>query len=371
MRIFCKGQIYRLMAICVAAITAGGCGAPHFPPGNATLDYAYVIANSDRSWRRYDVVKINTKSLEIEQRIPTQYDYDDLTVDQAGDVLLCLSRQEMELLGKRVDILKFGKRRISSLIKTVEYGPSLAFRYRDYYFVLVGGNRSGELDLEKHALNGKLIQLLRLNDNAAMMADAVDLEKGVFYGGGTEFSRFGPNNAAGYFSSIYPIKLDTFLPQNPIPVSDKFGVVTSVFWDDRRLLVFPNAQTIAMDEPSTLNQTILSYTKEKGVTEVNPELPSPIMDIEVDPMLHKLINFNQGRIDFINLKTNTTNTLHTNLSSRFIEYVGNNKLILSHQGTNENLPHNGSKLVIIDTKTEKIVKEIPGNFGPISRNFNF
>ncbi|HAR63614.1 MAG TPA: hypothetical protein DF296_08495 [Candidatus Margulisbacteria bacterium] len=338
-----------------------------------TDNNAYVIkANTRNGNLKYVVSQIDVSSNNIQDTIEVDKAYQFLYKTIDGDVLLVDGKIDM-MLGKEIKKYIVAEKKIIPFIKTKQYYPTTVSYYNGLFYVLLGAHDSGPLWIEVFDINGKFVKEVKL-DNASMClygSTYLDKKAGKLWLIAQDFKK--NTNGVPY---IIIFDLKTFIFNCIVPPFDKeFHAVNSIAVNEKAKSIYLAPCVRLKDNKYIVNNYVYEYSF-PSMNYINKidvgNQPIDLIFVEKDNKLYVNDGINITVIDKIANKVIKT----TQFYAFRMEYIGNSKLLISTlkpinkidkiTGTIQMI---GSveKLIMIDTKNDKILKEYDGSYGPISR----
>ena len=338
--------------------------------------FSYAIHTTNNG--TFSISKINIISNTIEREIPIAFPIQYMTVDKDGTLYLTATRQ-IGIPKHEVYVVKPNSSRIKKLASLPHPYPSSVIPYGDFLYVVTGAPSSDETHIEKLTKKGRFLISILVNNASMMSDDSLQILSP------TQANDFLPiyasSNVLLYVGENFKFQEDVVrknelgilntsrqstekVSSNFLPQYSSFSAINFIE-SCNKILAFPLGKPL--DESKSLttpNRDLLFLTLKTLTIAKKITLPVSISNVRYAPDSKKIfISSGESLLIFDPEKEVILKTLRFNSIIRY-EYIGYNKLLLSVLDIDQK-----NKLVILDTTTNKIIREFPGNYGPISKRF--
>lgn len=335
-------------------------------PTPRQYQFFYALRQDDAN--HFTVIRVNSKTLEVISKIPAKHTYHGISIDADGNALLNYSMNYPISEEKDVDIIRYGSNRIEKFITTQSYGPSKVIPLNCEYAVVTGGHRLSNLNLEFYNQTGQFIVNTHLDDFAFLIDSIAIYNNSLLII--TDASRFSTQNIStfteqkyAFVSSVDPkTKKQNFVAD----FSKYFCAISGIAIDSDKAILYvasrtmPNKKNIHQSDEINTYIYVFNLNNNQLIKKIqSDQQPFQLTLVESQK---KLYVSHQTGISLIDTnKMEKINTLE--FSTKWMFSVAGNKLVLSHN----DYDRQDHRLIVLDTRTDKVIKEYPGEFGPVSQ----
>ncbi len=329
--------------------------------------------------------KINVQTGTIEKEIPLKHWYSYMALLPDKRVILCCSRDGDFGYKKFVDCYDPKKNRISRFANTKYDDPAFAYGDGQHVCVVEGCYHSDELNLEIFGLHGERQKSILLHPTSMMFADAITP---VFCKGqlsqlvmvNREFGK----RAERPDKEAFVFWLNTqsqICHKQDVDLNRYFASVTGLVLDRERQMIYMGADLKFNDDahpdPKDANTSICLFSYPDFAFKKRIELGKQPKRMVAVPEDHKIYVNQMKSISVIDTRTQTR-IRKLPIQSINISYLGKSILCINAQeDTLIRLPSGTltikpgpENLIFLNTKTDQIIRKIPGNFSTLSVDLN-
>ena len=365
-----KNKILGVM-LCIVVIGVMGCKENHDNSKRNKKNVAYALRRGMNEGKRVTYLShINLEDIDIEREVEVPHEYSYVFLKDSGNVVMVFSRNSSRLFNV-IDEYNPEKDQLKKYIRTKDNYPSTILTHNDRHFVLIGGHHSGPLKLEVYKKNKKFIKSLELSKKAMSIYGSIIAHKKELYIFINEFVNPEKDD------DPYLIKVNTetlAVEKKDYHFSDYFRAIDGVALhkSEKKIYIAPLAvQNFKKGENKSL--FVFSFPEFDYLNKI--DLGKQPDDVIYIPETDKLYINHGLSISVVECQTEKVIKVLPYHAYR-VEDVGGGKVMLSHSehvfdtdevtGTMTTL-YVDQKLVVIDTKTDTVLKEFVGEYGPISK----
>lgn len=336
-------------------------------------DITYAI-KYDQKESTYFLSKINLDTLKIEDEIKLKQVYQFISPDFQGGAFLTQTRSS-QVPKNAVYYLENQSRKIQKISNLPSYLPSVIVKGTDEIFVLTGGPSSDDTKLEvldsnmDHLKTILLQPFSHLSSYAMIFLDEhvmkknftnkVSKHESLLYC--TESFNNTPTSTNELFLLDLKLKKKILIKNKFLP---SYGSISGLALNtaQKKLYVSPLVFLTENNSENEVNKDVLvlSFPKMEIINKIETtDQTHYLIYIEEDKKLY--VNHFNG-ISVIDTVTEKVINKFPFWVNRY-SYAGNSKLLASIKTKSGE-----KKLIIINTQTDKIIKEFQGEYGPILRS---
>jgi hypothetical protein len=363
----------RVLFILVLFCTLSGCNKASSSIDSSQLAYAVHFVHEPKF--HYMISQINLQTNEIIKEIKINKVYQNLTLLENGSLLMSNMKDDM-FLGNEIDRFDPTKNRVSKFSKTNYSCPMSIIPWKDKLIAMTGGNYSGPLSFEIFNQDGTLDSSIFVHKSAMLSPNSIHLDTSrnqllIFP---SEFDFSIANSEEPYFYIIDLIKKRAL--KQHIDIDLLFKPLNSISFDDKLKKLYVSAgRTDNAKEESFI--TVLDYPSFKEIKKIKiPKTSRHTIYLAEEQKLYAQLAPGLAVID---TKTDTLINVFNDFHIERLSYVGDSKLLFSTNhaiigkipGTNTlTILETIDRLFIYDTKSDTVIKEFEGHYGPISMSYN-
>jgi hypothetical protein len=317
---------------------------------------------------KFSISQIDAKENELIKEYSVNKPYDLISCFNNRFLLLSLTKND-SLLKSRIDLLDLKTGSYRKFASSPNQNFSSVFTFKNKIYAFIGGNDSSALFLHVYDKKGKLLKIL-LIDYAAM------LNNNAFFIFGNDLwilSNQFHNKETEDAPFIYVIDLNTLQTKKVINLSKFFsGGMSMIFnQEDQEIYIAGLGNHPGVNRDINTYIHVFSFPDVKFKRKINvSDQPTKLIYL---PNYHKLyarvgntlkvIDVTQNKI----LKTFDLNINYLSEKSGFL-YLSTIKYYFKKEGPTEVLKDVETKLLVLDTKTDEIIKKFIGDYGPVLQN---
>jgi hypothetical protein len=361
-------RIYLCLILIVSLAIISAC---KIDPPYKRLSFA-LKRDSNNNYKLLHIDVINNK---IVKESPLKFRYQYITYDSKKNrVYLSRTRGDWGFY-RQIDIYDIKKQKLVKPIHTKYLGPSLVIPHGDDLVVIEeGGDQASGLYVCKYSTKGKFINETKLDNMANCYPDYIEIYDNKILLTKNQLYMKTLYRTDSYFMEIELENLSIMRNEQFKAIPELNGISTIAFNPSQNIL-YVGPYTVGLTKENRLiNKSVYVFTFPdlNLVTKIlTPGQPNEYKYVKETNKLY--ISHHRG---FCVVDCSTNKIIKEWPYSIYrMEYIGNNKMLLSlygfvwkqREGKWISEPSD-NKLIILDTLKDEVVKEFIGDFGPVARS---
>lgn len=337
----------------------------------------------------YFLAVVDLNKMEIIQTIPRPHRYQYLTHDASNGIVYLSQTMADDQLSYDIDRFSLKTGKFLAKLKTKHHGPTQIMPISKEEIVVVEGSDgpSDELSIRKYNINLKLLkQEHTFTDRGDSVVGIVESEKNKILFAQNEQNTKVVGDVIVKNDKVQLHEIDiknlSILTTKEVTKHADISILSAMAFNPKQKLVYLGPYVINVKtrkEEINTSVHVFSYPDFKFKFKIDT-LGKPKMYRYV-PHVNKLYVSHYKGFSVIDCNTHKV-IKHFPFASFQMEYVGQDILLISRMGLDwEQVPgytenggwkakHVQSSLLFFNVKTDTIIKELPGNFGPISKRYD-